>query len=300
MQINYTQYKNFGKVYEIKKDEMVVRVTVDIGPRIIYFGTADYNFMYEDIDRILYKEDEFFEKNYSKGRKWFNLGGHRLWKSPEDLASYSIDDTPVKVIEKTNGAIFAKDIEKTTGLIKEFEIEILENNRIKIDHRFTNTRSISQEVALWALTVLRPNGKVIVPVNNIDKGLLPSRNYVYWSYSKYDDERFEINENAVTLQQSQDNNSAFKFGMFAEKGVAGYLEDEMLFIKTFDVNPYGNYPDMNCNFESYTNEHFLECETLGEIINLRKNETSIHTEVWEFMKIDKLNINEVVEILLSK
>ena len=54
MQGRYREYKNFGRVYEMTEGEMVVMVTVDIGPRIIYFGTKDYNLMYEDIQREIF------------------------------------------------------------------------------------------------------------------------------------------------------------------------------------------------------------------------------------------------------
>jgi len=298
MKGKFGEYKNFGKVYEIESGEMVVKVTVDIGPRIIFYGTKDYNFLYEDIDRLSSRGGEFFDKNFGVGKKWYNLGGHRLWKSPEDLASYSIDDTPVEVIETENGAIFRREAEKTTGLIKEIEIEALGANRLRVAHRFTNTFSKTVEVSLWALTVLRRKGIVIVPLNENNKGFLPSRNFVYWSYSDLKDARFNVSGDAATLKQSEDYKYPFKFGIFSEKGAAGYLVDGMLFIKNFDVNPNGDYPDYKCNFESYTNDKIIECETLGELTELRSGETSIHTEVWNFIKTGDITAEEAVKKML--
>jgi hypothetical protein len=281
MKATYSEYKNFGKVYEMREGDMVVRVTTDIGPRIIYFGTENYNLMYEDTERLSSRGGEFFDKNFGVGSRWYNLGGHRLWKSPEDEASYSIDNTPVTVIEKGNSVVFYREAEKTTGLIKEIEIEVLDDSRIRVEHRFTNTRSKAAEVALWALTVLRRGGKVILPLNENNKGFLPARNFVYWSYSKQGDKRFSMSENYALLEQSSAYPYPYKFGVMSEKGVAGYLVDGYLFSKTFDVNPQGEYPDFCCNFESYTNDKIIECETLGELVKLAKDETSSHTEVWK-------------------
>ncbi|MGI6702070.1 MAG: hypothetical protein ACOX3U_06420 [Christensenellales bacterium] len=283
----YSEYKNFGKVYKIRKDNLTVMVTVDIGPRIIYFGDSEYNLLYEDISRQFRKGGEYFDKNYFQGAEWLNLGGHRLWKSPEDLASYSPDNTPVTVQERGNAVAFIKQAEKTIGLIKEIEIEILSDNRLRVEHRFTNTRNEPVECALWALTVLRGGGTLITPLNANDKGLLPSRNLVLWSYSDYHDGRFEIRDDTALLTQKAID-KPFKFGMFSEKGVSGYLVDGRLFVKTFDVNPYGVYPDFQCNFESYTNYKFIECESLGELITLNSGETSTHTEVWYYNEAEDI------------
>lgn len=300
MKTRITEYKNFGRVYEITNGDMVAMVTIDIGPRIIYYGTADYNLMFEDTERLSCRGGEYFDANFGEGKKWYNLGGHRLWKSPEDLASYSIDDTEVIVEERNSGVVFKREVEKTTGLIKEIEIEALDNNKLRVEHRFTNSLNTSQEVAIWALTVLRPNGKIIVPLNENNKGFLPARNYVYWSYSNYNDKRFNVYDNYVSLDQSNTFGCAFKFGMFVEKGVAGYLVDDMLFSKTFDVNATGYYPDYGCNFESFTNDRIIECETLGELIEVGSNETISHTELWQFEKLDNISVEQANSILLSR
>lgn len=296
----YTTYKNFGKVYEMTSGEMIIRVTVDIGPRIIYFGNKDYNLMYEDVDRLSARGGEFFDKNFGQGKKWYNLGGHRLWKSPEDLASYSIDDTAVDVTLTDNGAIFRREAEKTTGLIKEIEVEVLDNSRIKVEHRFINTLDKATEVAIWALTVLRANGRIIVPLNDNNKGFLPARNIVYWSYDNYNDERFNVNGDMAVLKQSNKFTTPFKFGIYSEKGVSGYLVDGILFSKTFDVKFGGKYPDYVCNFESYTNERIIECETLGELTILKKDEVSTHTEIWQYEQVGQIDEKEASRILLSK
>lgn len=63
----YKLYKNFGKCMEISNGTVKALVTVDIGPRVIYYGVKGMNFMHEDIDRLTNKGGEFFDKNFKEG-----------------------------------------------------------------------------------------------------------------------------------------------------------------------------------------------------------------------------------------
>ena len=45
-------YKNFGKCLEISNERLVIYVTIDVGPRIIYCSIDNCpNLMHEDIER---------------------------------------------------------------------------------------------------------------------------------------------------------------------------------------------------------------------------------------------------------
>ena len=70
-------------------------ITIDIGPRIIYYGTDNFNFFNEDIDRNISKSGEYFDKEYKVGETWYLYGGHRVWKSPENLDTYTPDNYPI-------------------------------------------------------------------------------------------------------------------------------------------------------------------------------------------------------------
>ena len=55
----------------------------------------------------------------------------------------------------------------------------------------------------------------------------------------------------------------------------------MCFRKAFEYLPDYTYPDGGMNFETYTNEHFLEIESLGEFKTVGSGEVSEHTEYWK-------------------
>ena len=89
------EYQNFGKVVKFERNGIILRITLDIGPRIIYYGTEDQNFFKEDVDRNGSMNGEYFDKNFKSGESWYLYGGHRVWKSPEDLETYTPDNYPV-------------------------------------------------------------------------------------------------------------------------------------------------------------------------------------------------------------
>ena len=44
-------FKNYGKCAVFERGGVKLMVTLDIGPRIIWFGTDEFNFMNEDLER---------------------------------------------------------------------------------------------------------------------------------------------------------------------------------------------------------------------------------------------------------
>ena len=130
----YKLYKNFGKCMEISNGTVKALVTVDIGPRVIYYGVKGMNIMHEDVDRLTNKGGEFFDKNFKEGEKWYLYGGHRIWKAEEDLLSYVPDNYPVRVDRLENGAIFTPAPQKLTSLQQVMRVEMADDGTIKKAH----------------------------------------------------------------------------------------------------------------------------------------------------------------------
>lgn len=275
---SYENYQNYGKCMVMKNNGLTVKVTVDVGPRIIYFGNDTQNFMWNDLDRVVDKGGEFFDQNFKKGEKWYIYGGHRLWKSPEDLASYNPDNYPVETILGENDVTFFSKEQKTTGLKTGFKINF-EEDGVKITHIFKNVSDKVVKCSLWGLSVLKQGGVEIIPVNDDETGLLPNRNFVFWAYSNFTDPRLKIDNEFCTLAQDNKNTNAFKLGMFSKKGISCYLVDGDLFVKRFE-NVEGEYADYCCNFETYTSENFLEMETLSPLYEINPGEEKTHVEKW--------------------
>ena len=110
-------FRNYGKCAVFERGGVKLMVTLDVGPRIIWFGTDEFNFMNEDLDRNVQKGGEFFDEHYGKGATWYLYGGHRVWKSPEDLETYTPDNFPVEADVRGNGGTFTCRVAKWLGKV---------------------------------------------------------------------------------------------------------------------------------------------------------------------------------------
>ncbi len=292
---SYEDYQNYGKCMVLNYGGLTLKVTTMVGPRIIYFGNSKQNFMWNDLDRLVDKGGEYFDENFKKGEKWYIYGGHRLWKSPEDLASYNPDNYPVEIIFGENDVTFFSKEQKTTGLKAGFKIEF-DGGEVKITHIFKNVTDKTVKCSLWALSVLKQGGVEIIPVNDDKTGLLPNRNFVFWEYSMFNDQRLSIDDKFCTLRQDNENNRAFKLGMMLNKGISTYFVDGDLFVKRFETAT-GEFADYCCNFETYTSENFLEMETLSPLYEIKPGEEKTHVERWTaYFGMDK-SLDEVKDFV---
>ena len=284
--INITEctYSIYGRCVSITNGRVEIRVTRDIGPRIIYLSIdGEPNMMFEDRDDAINSKGDYFDTNFKKGEAWHIYGGHRLWKSEEEFATYAPDNYPVDVKYLDNGAIFTAPTEKMTGLTKTLTITMAEDGTIAIEHKFKNDGSETFKGALWALSVMAPGSKVYVPLNTADTGWLSNRNIVLWSYDDVNDHRLTINNDGIRIVQdatvSEDNN--LKIGTFTPMGYVYNLQPCALFRKTLDSIKEGMiYPDNMCNVEVYTSFRMAEIETLSPMYTLAVGEEATHTEKW--------------------
>ncbi|MCI7499939.1 MAG: DUF4380 domain-containing protein, partial [Oscillospiraceae bacterium] len=75
--VSKKQYKNFGNCIFLDNGLISLGVTVDVGPRIIYFSrNGRENVLFEDVGR------RFTEPAGEYGC-WVAYGGHRIWCAPE-------------------------------------------------------------------------------------------------------------------------------------------------------------------------------------------------------------------------
>ncbi|MEG1529554.1 MAG: hypothetical protein RR405_04285 [Clostridia bacterium] len=275
----FQNYKNYGKCARFESNGIIALVTLDIGPRIIYFGTEDLNFLNEDLDRNVSKGGEYFDKNFKAGEKWYLYGGHRVWKSPEDLESYTTDNYAVEYTLRERGGSFTTRIAKKLDYT--LDIEMNENGELTIKNIITNKDDTARTLSVWALTVAAKGGMLIVPLNDAHDDLNPSQNLVQWPYNELDDERITLTHSHLTVRQTEKPN-ALKLGIFSEKNVAYYvLKNKAL---KFEFTPQtGEYGDFCCNFETYTNCHILEVEGLSAKKTISKGESAMLEEKWSII-----------------
>ena len=188
MSVNYKEsdYKNYGRCAWLDNGRIKLIATVDVGPRIVFFGASNgANMLFEDIDR------NFYEINNGYG-VWYAYGGHRIWSAPEVMPETYLPDNIRIESFFDNGVLTLRPA--MTKFDKQFEIVVTmgEGNSVIIENRITNCSDKPAEYAPWSVTGLAAGGTEIIPLCRDDNGFLPNRTMALWSYSDVRDERFRL------------------------------------------------------------------------------------------------------------
>ena len=275
-------YQNFGACIHIANDHMELYATIDKGPRVIHCSLlGGENLFWADTKSVAVVNTPGLDKAFGKGDDYHILGGHRLWASPEHvLNSYYPDDEPVAYEMTPSGCILTAPVQKVLGL--QFSLEIsMDPNAAKVTvlNRITNKSGKAVTLAPWAITQLDPGGLEVFPQSKEDTGLLADRVYVVWPYTDMGDKRLTWADDYISIRPDNTLRSC-KIGCFNRKGYALYLNKGAVYKKVWNPILDAEYPDYGCNFETFTNEHFIEMESLAPLTTLKNGESATHSEDW--------------------
>lgn len=281
-------YRNYGRVVEISNGVIKALVTVDIGPRVISFGYVDgQNILWDKRELFTPMTDEEYENYYGKGKSWEVLGGHRVWVAPETYPhTYSPDDTAVAYEVSDNTVVFAAAPETENGVAKSLIVRMdPDDANMQIDMNVTNISNSEKEYAVWGVTVCDGGGAVIMPTNDHDSGYVPNKMVAIWRYTNMSDKRIYWGNSYITVTQDSSCDNPLKIGTDLNKGNAYYVLGDDVFCMSYSPNhKNGVYVDKGVSFETYTNNMYLEMETLGELKKVKPQETISHTEHWSLCK----------------
>lgn len=280
-------YKDYGKCVSISNGKIEALVTVDLGPRIIYFGFVDgQNFMCDNRVALGGRDDGNYTDFFGKGRKWESFGGHRIWLSPESYPeTYTPDDKPVSYEVTSCGALFIPQEDTEIGAQKSLEIAMGNDCDMKVKMSVKNVSDVPKKFAVWSLSVCSTDGTIIIPMNTNDTGLLSNRIISVWPYTDMSDNRIYWGSKYVTLSQDTNATKPIKLGFDLNCGTAYYVLGNEVLKKNYETkHPYAEYPDGGCSFETYTNNCMLEFETLSELKTVNKGEVNELTETWTLYK----------------
>lgn len=270
-------------------NDIIIGIALDIGPRILYLAPK------ERPELNLFSILPDFGVSTEEGF-WKIYGGHRLWVSPEAMPrSYSLDDKGISVEVKGDSIVVVGNPEPQNSILKSIVIKPSSvNGVIEVVHNITNIGRWPIEFSCWALSVMRRGGFAIIPIKPMPvdgRGLLPDRVLSIWPYTRLTDERFILSDNYIFVIQNPSIERPFKIGARANPSWIGYYVDGYVFVKMFryEKEPY---PDFNVSVEIYTNNLFLELETIGPLRKIDPGRTNIHTEFWKIVKVGDLKPNE--------
>lgn len=250
--------------------------TLDVGPRVIRFGAVGGPNLFKEYPEQMGGVGE---------REWMIRGGHRLWHSPEAKPrTYPLDNGPVALEEIGEGAVrLTPAPEVENGVQKQMDILMAaEDKAVTVTHRIFNIGAWAIELAPWALTVMDAGGVGIAPLPEKrphTEVLMPDFPLVLWPYTDLTDDRLTLGSRYILLRQDAVKGPT-KYGMLQQLGWAAYLAHGTLFVKYFDCDPFADYPDYGCNFETFTNQDMLEVESLGSLSVLEPGDFVEHVETW--------------------
>jgi hypothetical protein len=251
-------------------------VTLDVGPRVIRLGFVG-------------GPNEFYENPKDAGKaggdEYRSYGGHRLWIAPEDeIRTLQPENDPVEVGKEADWLLFRSHPDRYS-LQKEIRIRPCPKG-FELDHRIYNRGAYSVELAPWALSVMAAGGVCIfphAPFQPHSENFLPVRPLVLWSYTDMADPRWTWGSRVVRLRHSSDGGPQ-KVGTCLAPGLVAYCNHEHTFVKAFPHQPDKTYPDMGCNFETFTRHDMLEVESLGPLQTLDRGHFVSHTERWMLLE----------------
>ncbi len=252
-------------------------VTADVGPRVIRLGTPGGANLFKAFSEQLGR---------TGGDAWRIYGGHRLWHAPEQKPrTYAPDNAAVAHEWDGRTLKLVQDTEAATGIQKEIELTLDPGQpHVRVVHRLINRGPWDVTLAPWALSVMAPGGRLVVPQEPYrahTEHLLPARPLVLWHYTDMSDPRWSWGRRFIRLRQDPERDTPQKLGLLNRQGWAAYLLDGQAFVKRFPAVDGAAYPDHGCNFETFTNAEMLEVESIGPLGPLPAGGGSVtHVEDW--------------------
>jgi len=271
--IEKVPYAGWPNCYRLTDGKIELIATGDVGPRIVRLGFVGGENVFGGL------EEQF---GLVGGEEWRLYGGHRFWHSPEAMPrSYYPDNNPIQVESEDGDTLrLIQPTETTTFMQKTIEVKLMEDH-VEVAHTLSNEGLWPVEVAPWALSVMAVNSVAIIPQPQGDpKALLPNRTLMLWPYTDMTDPRVHWGRKFILLRQDPAIEQPIKLGLSADDGWCACLVGETLFLKGFDYFVDAIYPDNGCTVESYTNDRFLELETLGPLVYLEPGDSTTHVERW--------------------
>lgn len=274
--IEKVEWKGWPNCWRIANDKAELIVTQDVGPRVMRLGFIGGQNLFKEFTGQLGQSGE---------KSWTIRGGHRLWKGPEDRhATYALDNGPIDISAAESVLTATQPIEPETRLQKQMQILLAETGTdVVVKHTIWNRGSLPVEIAAWTPTVMAQGGLGVTgfpPRGTHPEDLEPTNPLIMWAFTDLTDPRWKFTKKYLTLRQDPQNRSPQKLGHWNANTFGAYFLNGEVFLKRYFPSPGTRHPEFGASFEIFTNQDFLELETMGPLTLLAKDEGLTHIEHW--------------------
>jgi hypothetical protein len=272
--IEKVSYGGWANCFRIFNRDVELVMTSDVGPRVIRYGFIGGQNVFK----------EFADQMGRSGEAaWQPRGGHRIWMAPEIFPdTYAPDNVAVRATVGEDSVELVAPVEPETGLEKSIAVE-LGADGVRVTHRIRNAAPSARTLAPWALSMMAPGGVGVTkfPPRGTHPEVLPPTNpLVMWAFTDLSDPRWTFTKKYLVLRQDPACKMPQKLGLFNEKTMGAYLLGSDLFVKRYDADASKTYPDFGASYETFTNDGFLELETLGPLEEVPPGGRVEHVERW--------------------
>ncbi len=286
----------------IEDDNKRIIFTKYAGGRVLYYGSKDFNILYETIDnpgKIIELPKEATKEEIKKLRKelgWLNYGGYKVWLAPqykwgEGLPPFLDLDSGIYEIqyyEKQNGdvvVLLSSPIDRETGIqIKKFFEIKKDSNEVNIEISIEKENDEFDWWGIWNVCEVKK------PVNiKIKDAKLLKTEEIF----KYDEEVLEkniiFNEEKNEFDIKIENIGGFKLYFLTQIGeLISYQpiyekERYIKFIQKFDTFNTRYPHDSNIEIYSDKERNFVELEIHSPLFTFTKENKKFNFKLkWDF------------------
>ncbi|MFN0101963.1 MAG: hypothetical protein ACKV2U_07725 [Bryobacteraceae bacterium] len=286
--IEKREWKGWPNCWRVSNGTVELIVTQDIGPRVMRYAFAGGQNLFKEFTGQLGQSGE---------TSWCIRGGHRLWKGPEDrYATYALDNAPIDIQTGANTITATQPIEPETGLQKQMQLQLADTgSAVIVKHTIWNRGLLPVEIAAWTPTVMAQSGLGVTgfpPRGTHPEDLEPTNPLIMWAFTDLTDPRWKFTKKYLTLRQDPANKNPQKLGTWNAHTFGAYFLNGDVFLKEFFPTPGLAHPEFGASFEIFTNQDFLELETMGPFTKLAKDEALTHTEHWSLHKADLSEVSD--------
>lgn len=274
---------------DIDLGPVVLRVATRAGPRVLGCTRPGRPALFADLPHAVLHD--------GMGGTYPLLGGHRLWRAPEEPATtYLPDDEGLDFVHVDDGIELVGTPDRD-GITKRIHLRQAGDLTV-VDHQLVNDGTAPVRTTPWAITQLTTGGTAILPqpVGDPDAAL-PDRSLVLWPYTDLGDPEVRFVGDTIRVDASQ-RPSRCKVGFANRRGWLAYHHGTQLFVKWGPLHDDdAPHVDRGSTAECYRDERFLELETLGPVADLEPGAAVHHRETWLLRDVAPGELEDVLAAL---